>query len=56
MVYKGCPRCSGDLYEEEYLGGKDLVCLQCGYRQEAVAGAAQGGIRIRADLRRWRAA
>ena len=33
MVYKGCPRCNGDLFEEEFLGGSDLVCLQCGYRQ-----------------------
>jgi len=33
MFYKGCPRCNGDLYEEELLGGHDLVCLQCGYRQ-----------------------
>lgn len=33
MVYKGCRRCSGDLYEEEFLDSRDLVCLQCGDRQ-----------------------
>lgn len=29
---KACPRCSGDLYEEEILGDRELVCLQCGSR------------------------
>jgi hypothetical protein len=33
MVYKGCRRCRGDLYEEEFLDATDLVCLQCGYRR-----------------------
>lgn len=33
MVYKGCKRCRGDLYEEEFLDSRDLVCLQCGNRQ-----------------------
>ena len=33
MVYKGCRRCNGDLYEEEFLDSRDLVCLQCGDRQ-----------------------
>ena len=30
MVFKGCARCSGDLYIEEEVGSRDLVCLQCG--------------------------
>lgn len=31
MVHlKGCPRCQGDLVEERYLEGSELVCLQCG--------------------------
>jgi hypothetical protein len=33
MVYKGCQRCGGDLYEEDFLDSRDLVCLQCGDRQ-----------------------
>ena len=32
MEFKGCTRCQGDLYREEYLGQTDLVCLQCGFR------------------------
>ena len=27
---RGCPRCSGDLFEERHLDSVDLVCLQCG--------------------------
>jgi hypothetical protein len=33
MVFKGCQRCGGDLYNEEELGQVDLVCLQCGSRR-----------------------
>ena len=45
MVFKGCQRCSGDLWVEEDLGTRleDLVCLQCGHRsavQTALAGAS----------------
>lgn len=29
---KACPRCQGDLYEEEIVGERELVCLQCGSR------------------------
>lgn len=25
-----CPRCGGDLYEDVYTKGEDVVCLQCG--------------------------
>ena len=35
MVFKGCGRCSGDMYREEDIGQTDLVCLQCGYRMPA---------------------
>ena len=28
---KGCPRCSGDLYQERYLGTREVRCLQCGH-------------------------
>jgi hypothetical protein len=33
MVFKGCPRCGGDMFLEEDLGYRDLVCLQCSYRK-----------------------
>jgi ribosomal protein S27AE len=29
---KSCPRCLGDMMLEEYLGEREFVCLQCGYR------------------------
>ena len=40
MVFKGCHRCSGDMWEEEDIisGVLDLVCLQCGYCQDAQPG------------------
>ena len=43
MVFKGCQRCSGDLWVEEDIVTRveDLVCVQCGYRQ-AVQGAGAG--------------
>ena len=28
--YKGCPKCSGDVYMAEDLDGFELKCLQCG--------------------------
>jgi len=30
---KACPRCKGDLYLDVNSRGKDIVCLQCGYRR-----------------------
>jgi hypothetical protein len=32
MTFKACPRCQGDLYQEEAFGERELVCLQCGRR------------------------
>jgi hypothetical protein len=34
MIYKGCERCSGDLFVEEEGRFRDLVCLQCGWRPQ----------------------
>ncbi len=36
MVYKGCPRCGGDMRTEEDLASRlmDLVCFQCGHHQD----------------------
>ena len=28
---KGCPKCSGDLFEDKQIGDSDIKCLQCGY-------------------------
>lgn len=33
---KSCPRCSGDLAEQEDIYGKDLLCVQCGFRPAPV--------------------
>lgn len=50
ILMKSCPRCHGDMMEEELLGEKEIVCLQCGHRTypgaqtkqaEALAGVAK---------------
>jgi DNA-directed RNA polymerase subunit RPC12/RpoP len=33
MVFKGCARCGGDMFNEDDLGETELVCLQCGWRR-----------------------
>ena len=35
MLHKQCPRCQGDMYLEEDIDGKVIVCLQCGLRRYA---------------------
>lgn len=30
---KACHRCLGDMLIEDYLGDRELVCIQCGNRQ-----------------------
>jgi len=32
ILIKSCPRCKGDMMEEELLGEVEVVCLQCGHR------------------------
>ncbi|HEU0021301.1 MAG TPA: hypothetical protein VFR55_06475 [Dehalococcoidia bacterium] len=34
IVFKGCPRCQGDLYLNQDMYGKYLNCLQCGYTRD----------------------
>ena len=34
IAFKACPRCRGDLMQDEFLGQAELACLQCGYRRE----------------------
>jgi hypothetical protein len=42
MVFKGCPRCGGDLWVEEDISShmEELVCIQCG-RPQAVGPNAE---------------
>lgn len=37
MLYKECPRCDGDVYLEESIDGREVVCLQCGLRRDVSA-------------------
>jgi hypothetical protein len=32
--FKKCPRCSGDLYEEEDQYGSFVTCMQCGFSKD----------------------
>ena len=33
MIFmKSCPRCHGDMLQEQLHGETELVCLQCGHR------------------------
>jgi len=43
MVLKGCQRCSGDMLVEEDIGlhVEELVCLQCGHREEVAPNAEE---------------
>jgi Zn ribbon nucleic-acid-binding protein len=35
ILTKSCPRCNGDMMEEELLGEVEMVCIQCGHRTYA---------------------
>jgi DNA-directed RNA polymerase subunit RPC12/RpoP len=32
ILLKSCPRCHGDMLQEELLGEVEIACLQCGHR------------------------
>lgn len=34
LLFKGCPRCRGDLYLDRDVYGMFLVCAQCGYHRD----------------------
>ena len=34
--FKRCPRCSGDLFEENDQYGHFITCMQCGFSKDAV--------------------
>lgn len=57
LQLKACVRCNGDMMLEEYLGDRDLVCLQCGYRAAMVqAKAALAALPVRVQRREERKA
>ena len=41
VLLKSCPRCHGDMMQEELLGEVEIVCLQCGHRTYPNAQAKQ---------------
>jgi hypothetical protein len=32
ILLKSCDQCLGDMFMEDFLGDRELVCLQCGHR------------------------
>ena len=49
---KACPRCKGDLFLDISSRGKDIFCLQCGYRRYIlIPGDHQAGKGYRYTLR-----
>ncbi|MBM3943061.1 MAG: hypothetical protein FJ316_09090 [SAR202 cluster bacterium] len=32
--FKGCPRCSGDVYEDQDQYGPFITCVQCGFSKD----------------------
>jgi transcription initiation factor TFIIIB Brf1 subunit/transcription initiation factor TFIIB len=41
ILLKSCPRCHGDMLQEDLPGETELVCLQCGHRTYPEAQAKQ---------------
>jgi DNA-directed RNA polymerase subunit RPC12/RpoP len=55
MVFKGCPRCKGDLWVEEDIGSsaRDSVCVQCGSRRAIQPARAGPKTQDQIDATRW---
>ena len=34
--FKGCPRCSGDLYDDHDGYGRFVTCTQCGFSKDMI--------------------
>lgn len=51
---KMCPRCRGDLYEEEDRLGRHLTCLQCGRSQDIDPYIALGVVTTGESSSRWK--
>jgi len=37
--FRGCPRCSGDLYQDWDCYGRFITCVQCGFTRDIPVGA-----------------
>ena len=42
--FKHCPRCSGDIYEDQDSYGKFITCMQCGLTKDAPE--SEGGVLV----------
>ncbi|MDP2953972.1 MAG: hypothetical protein Q8O76_11735 [Chloroflexota bacterium] len=47
--FKACPKCGGDLYEDQSWGGTEIKCLQCG-RSLSPWERRQLGVRFQKEL------
>ena len=43
--FKGCPRCSGDLYQDQDQYGPFITCMQCGFSKDT-PGSVEGPLEI----------
>ncbi len=48
IMFKGCPRCSGDLYRQRDQYGHFVTCAQCGFSKD-VPQSTTGPLRITAE-------
>lgn len=55
MVFKGCPRCRGDMWVEEDIGSRleELVCLQCGHRPAVQVALVAPNTEEQTNATRW---
>ena len=53
MVFKGCIRCGGDVYDEDDIDQIDLVCLQCGFRRPLTSARGHAAAEDTARMMRW---
>jgi DNA-directed RNA polymerase subunit RPC12/RpoP len=53
MIFKGCIRCGGDMYDEDNIDQVDLVCLQCGFRRTLTSARSRAAAEDTAGIMRW---
>ena len=46
IVFKGCPKCAGDLCLKEDMFGRYLDCLQCGYMLDLITEVEESGVGV----------
>jgi hypothetical protein len=49
ILIKACPRCHGDMMEEELLDEVEVVCLQCGHRAYPETQTRRSGSAVRME-------